>query len=58
MNRSSRILAEFPLLQQANRDKCFHPGGFFTEFKSREVEQSIPDRFVPLAAPQRTGKTG
>jgi amino acid adenylation domain-containing protein len=50
MNRSSSILAEIPLLQQASRDKCFHPGGVFTEFKSEEVEQSIPDRFAPLAA--------
>ena len=39
-----------PPEQQAIRDKCVHPSGTFVEFPTKEIEQSIPDRFEKIAA--------
>jgi len=39
---------DLPRQQRAIRDKCFHPTGKFVEFKKKEIEQSIPDRFEQI----------
>jgi amino acid adenylation domain-containing protein len=39
-----------PPEQEAIRDKCFHPSGIFAEFKKKEIEQSIPERFEKIVA--------
>jgi non-ribosomal peptide synthetase component F len=48
---------QHPSEQQAIRSKCFHPTGTFVEFKLKDVEQSIPERFETIAAkyPERIG---
>ena len=39
---------KIPADQQAVRAKCFHPTGTFVEFRSEEIEQSIPERFEKI----------
>jgi non-ribosomal peptide synthetase component F len=61
MTGASRHFPRIPPEQHAIRAKCFHPSGKFVEFKKREIEQSIPDRFekiVRLAADRLAIKTG
>ncbi len=41
-------ISDLPPEQRAIRAKCFHPTGRFIEFKSEEIEQSIPDRFEQM----------
>ena len=50
MRDLSNRLSNLPLEQQAIRAKCIHPAGTFIEFKTAEVEQSIPDRFEQQVA--------
>ena len=46
----SNRMSDLPLQQQAIWARCVHPTGTFMEFKTAEVEQSIPDRFEQQVA--------
>ena len=63
MRNLPNLLSDLPLEQQAMQARCVHPTGTFIEFKTAEVEQSIPDRFEQIVVqyPDRIavrGKTG
>jgi hypothetical protein len=34
--------------QEVVRARCFHPTGTFAEFKTAEIEQSVPERFEKI----------
>lgn len=41
--------AGIPEEQLRIRAKCFHPSGAFEEFKEKDIEQSIPERFEQIS---------
>lgn len=56
MSDFSRNTVKLPSAQEVIRANCFHPTGNFVEFKKKEIEQSIPERFEEQARkyPDRT----
>jgi non-ribosomal peptide synthetase component F len=48
VNDVSKYITHLPPEQEAIRAKCFHPSGTFVEFKEKEIEQSIPERFEKM----------